>query len=157
VVAGATTNQSSAAPAATTRASQPSSGPADACKLVSAAEAQAALGKPVRPAKAKAGATGRSANCTYESTDFANGTAAGLALVITYFPHSSMTKTQFDANYGGNGSRAVTGLGDSAWYLGGMLNVYAQGANLSVTIVSLNAEATVAQLEPVARRALARI
>lgn len=147
--AGATSRPSAAAQA---------SGPADACKLVTPAEAQAALGKAVKPAKAKQlGPTGQGANCTYESTDFANGTAAGRALTITVFPHSSMSRSQFDKNYGANGSLAVPGLGDGAWYLGGVLNVYAHGANLSVAIVSLTTVATVDMLAPVTRLALQRI
>jgi len=154
-VAGTTATSSSAAANGTTQAS----GPADACTLVTPAEAQAALGKPVRPAKAKAvGPAGQQgASCTYESTDFANGTSAGLALVFTVFSHSSMSQSQFDVVYSGNGSKAVPGLGDSAWFRGGMLNVYDNGANLSVAIVSLSTEATVNQLTPVARLALQRI
>jgi hypothetical protein len=149
--------QSSAAPKGTTRASRPT-GPADACKLVTPAEAQAALGKPVRPSKAKQlGPSGQGANCTYETTDFADGTAAGLALTITLFAHTSMTKAQFDTTYSGNKFTAVPGLGGSAWYRGGILNVYDHGASLGVSIVSLNAEATVAQLEPLTRLALTRI
>lgn len=156
-VVGAAAPQSSAAPNGTTPASQ-ASGPADACQLVTPAEAQAALGKAVRPGKSKLlGPNGQGASCTYETTDFANGTAAGLALTITFFPHTSMAKAQFDAAYSGNGFRAVSGLGDGAWYRGGILNVYAHGATLGVTIVSLNAEATAAQLEPVTRLALTRI
>jgi len=134
------------------------SGPADACKLVTPDQAQAALGKPVKPAKAKSlGPAGQGASCTYESTDFANGTSAGLALTISFFPHSSMSKSQFDKNYGGTGSRSLAGLGDSAWYLGGILNVYDHGANLSIAIVSLRAEATADQLARVARLAIQRI
>jgi hypothetical protein len=140
---------------ATVPATTSASGPGDACRLITPAEAQTALGKPVKAAKART--LGSGANCTYESTDFANGTAAGLALTITFFPRSSMSKAQFDKTYGSNGSRAVPGLGDGSWYLGGMLNIYDHGANLSIAIVSLRAEATVDQLTPVARLAIQRI
>ncbi|PZS34319.1 MAG: hypothetical protein DLM58_05930 [Pseudonocardiales bacterium] len=132
---------------------------ADACALVTPAEAQHTLGKPVRPAKAKTvGAIGHQGfTCTYESTDFANGTAAGLALVLTFFPKSSISKEQFDTVHSGNGAKAVPGLGDSAWYLSGMLNFYVGGASLSVSIVSLTSEAAADQLAAVARIAIQRI
>lgn len=139
-------------------AAKAAGGKPDACRLVTAAEARAALGKAVRPAKAKAvGATGRAASCTYESTDFATGTSGGAALVLTLFPHSSMSKAQFDSVYSANGSRAVPGLGDGAWYLSGMLNIYAHGSNLSVSIVSLTGEATADQLAAVAKPAVQRL
>jgi hypothetical protein len=68
-----------------------------------------------------------------------------------------MTKAQFDAVWSGNKYSAVPGLGDGAWYRGGLLNVYNHGASLGVAIVSLKAEATVNQLTPIARLALPRI
>lgn len=138
-------------------ANQPGA-PADACGLLTPAEAKAALGKPVQPARSKlVGPGGEGASCIYRSTDFANGTSAGLALVFTVFAHSSMDKSQFDKLYSGTGSTSVAGLGDGAWYSGGMLNVYAHGAFLTVTFVSLTTEATVDQLAPVARLLLQRI
>lgn len=141
-------------------AAEKPSGPPDACKLVTPAEAQAALGKPVRPAKARlvGPADGQGATCTYESTDFANGTAAGKALTITVFPRVSIKKSDWDKTWrDDNAFGAVPGLGDSAWFKGGLLNVWAHEATLSVAIVSLQTEATVGQLVPIARLALPRI
>jgi hypothetical protein len=94
------------APPAPTQAS----GPADACKLVRSGEAKAALGKPVRAAKVTAlGPKGEGATCTYESTDFANGTADGMALAITLFPHSGMGRSQYDDAWRTTGSRLFPG------------------------------------------------
>ncbi|MEP6598010.1 MAG: hypothetical protein ABJB98_01010 [Actinomycetota bacterium] len=161
--AGGTSSSASASSVASDStsadATTAASGPVDACKLVTSAEAQAILGKPVRPAKTKAlGPTRQEgAGCTYESTDFANGTSAGQALVISFFPHSQLSQSLFDTNYRSFGDQAVPGLGDSAWYLHGMLNVYYHGSHFSVSIVSLTAEATLAQLTPVARTAIPRI
>ncbi|HEY8621940.1 MAG TPA: hypothetical protein VIM01_17900 [Dermatophilaceae bacterium] len=145
----------SVAPPAPTQAS----GPVDVCKLVTSADAQAALGKPVRPAKTKSlGPTGKEgASCTYESTDFANGTANGVALAVTFFPHSAMSKSQYDDTWRANGGKAVAGLGESAWLFAGILNIYDHGATLGVGIVSLKTEATLDKLEPVAKLALGRV
>ncbi|MFN2518497.1 MAG: hypothetical protein ABR604_05535 [Jatrophihabitantaceae bacterium] len=148
------TSSSTAANGAT-----PVGGPVDACSLVTSAEARAFLGKPVKPPKGKALGVGavRGSSCVFQSTDFADRTAAGLALTISFFPHSTLSRSQFDKTYGDGGAKAVPGLGESAWFLGGILNVYDHGANLSVSIVSLRAEATLGQLEPVARLALGRV
>lgn len=145
----------SVAPPAPTQAS----GPVDVCKLVTSADAQAALGKPVRPAKAKSlGPTGKEgASCTYESTDFANGTANGVALTVTFFPRSAMSKSQYDDTWRTNGGKAVAGLGESAWLFAGILNIYDHGATLGVGIVSLKTEATLDKLEPIAKLALGRV
>jgi hypothetical protein len=142
----------------TTPAPTEANGPVDACKLITSAEAQAALGKPVRAAKTKAlGPNGEGATCTYESTDFADGTANGVALTITLFPHSAMSKSEYDDVWRTNKNKAVAGLGESAWFLGGLLNIYDHGATLGVSIVSLKTEARLDKLEPVAKLALGRV
>lgn len=142
----------------TTPASSPASGPVDACRLITSAEARAALGKPVRAAKTKAlGPNGEGATCTYESTDFADGTANGVALTITLFPHSGMSKSEYDDAWRTNKHKAVAGLGESAWFLGGLLNIYDHGTTLGVSIVSLKTEATLDKVEPIAKLALGRV
>ncbi len=135
------------------------SGPPDACKLLTPAEAQTALGKPVRPAKAAlvGPAEVQGATCTYESTDFANGTAAGKALTITLFPRVPLKQSDWDKTWADNTFQAVPGLGDSAWFKGGLLNVWAGGATLAVSVVSLQTEPTVDQLVSIARLAVPRI
>jgi hypothetical protein len=151
---GAGTTAGSASTPATTKAT----GPVDACRLITSAEARAALGKPVRAAKTKAlGPNGEGATCTYESTDFADGTANGVALTITLFPHTAMSKSEYDDAWRTNKNKAVAGLGESAWFLGGLLNIYDHGTTLGVSIVSLKTEATLAKVEPVARLALGRV
>lgn len=145
--------------AASSATAQAKGGPPDACRLVTPAEAQSALGKPVRPAKTRligpAGAQG--ATCTSETTDFANGTAAGKALTVTFFPSVSITRSDWDKTWADNTFQAVPGLGDSAWFKGGLLNVWSGGATLAISIVSLQVEATVGQLTPIARHALSRM
>ncbi len=134
-------------------------GPPDACKLVTPAEAQTALAKPVRPAKAAlvGPAEAQGASCTYETTDFATGTTAGKALTITVLPRVSIKQSDWDKTWADSGFKAVPGLGDSAWFQGVLLNVWAGGATLAVSIVSLQTEATVDQLASIARLAVPRI
>lgn len=157
--ASGSTTSSTAGATSVPDASGQQRGSIDACTLLTPAEARSALGKPVKSAKAKKlGVPGQEAgSCSYESTDFANGTADGLALVFTYFPHSSMSRAVFDENFGGNGARPAPGLGESAWFSRGMLNVYAHGSSVSVSIVSLTTEASLGTLTPVARLILTRI
>jgi hypothetical protein len=134
------------------------SSPVDACRLITPAEARNALGKPVRAGKTKTlGAHGEGATCTYESTDFADGTANGMALTITLFPHSAMSRSDWDDAWRANHHRSVAGLGESAWFLGGVLDVYDHGTTIGVSIVSLKTEATLGKVEPVARLALGRV
>lgn len=95
------------APPAPTQAS----GPVDACKLVTSAEAKAALGKPVRAAKVTAlGPEGEGATCTYQSTDFAYGTADGMALAITLSPRAPRAGASTTTPGAPTGSRPFPGL-----------------------------------------------
>jgi hypothetical protein len=95
---------------------------------------------------------------TYSTTDFATGTAAGKALTITFFPKVSVPQADWDKIWrDDNGFQPVDGLGDSAWYQGALLNVWAGGATVSLSIVSLQTEPTVDQLVPLARQAVSRV
>jgi hypothetical protein len=154
---GARTPTGSAASSPAPATTQPT-GPGDACRLVTSAEARAVLGKPVRAGKSRPlGPHGEGATCTYESTDFADGTANGTALTITLFSHSAMSRSEWDDAWRSNKHKPVAGLGESAWFLGGVLDIYDRGTTIGVGIVSLKTEATLATVEPVARLALGRV
>jgi len=134
---------------------EPDPDPDDACVLVTPAEAQSALGAAIRPGKAEK--IGQGSSCRYETTDFATGTSAGKALVVTIAPGGGLSKSDWDKTWIANKYEAVPDIGDGGWFAGGMLMVWANGDVVGVSIVSLEVEATVDQVTPIAKLALPRL
>jgi hypothetical protein len=150
------------APAASGGSSRPGtatakSGSFDFCTLITAAEAQAVVGRPVKAGhhSSTTSALGPAGGCVYLSTDT---TTEKKTLVNVVFLGNKITRPQFDNEVSskiGNG-QPVPGLGEKAIYFTGVIAVFNHGTALTVQVVQDNAPASVGVLLPLAHKAVDR-
>lgn len=132
----------------TSATSQAGTGTADPCALVTAAEAQAAMGVPVATTAGLPLSAGNGSDCAYESADAnRNSLSVGVA---------AEDKDGFDAEFGAGspGSAPVTGVGSDAYFSvsgnTGTLAVWQNGSALEIQITDASGATTPAQIQAAA-------
>lgn len=147
--ASSSTRTAAASPTSTTQAtSQAGTGTVDACALVTAAEAQAAMGVPVATKAGLPVSAGNGSDCAYESADANRNTlSVGVA---------AEDKDGFDAEFGARspGSAPITGVGSDAYFSvsgnTGTLAVWQNGTALEIQITDGSGDTTPAQIQAAA-------
>ncbi|MEP6598011.1 MAG: hypothetical protein ABJB98_01015 [Actinomycetota bacterium] len=141
IPAGQGSSASSAAGSATTAAATATggSGPFDFCRLITQAEAQDAVGKPLAAGVSTSGQSvpGHLAGgCKYLSATFNPQTSRKSLVQAIYL--GKMTRSQFDQVTTGPGkieTKPVSGLGEVALYAPGLLTWFDQGIALTIQVV----------------------
>ena len=153
-----TSAPSTSGPSSSPAASQTAGG-FDFCRLVTLAEAQAAVGRPVKVGLSSSEKTvlGPGGGCVYASIDF---TQQSQTLVNIGFYGNKISRSQFDQEVTskvGAAGKPVSGLGEAAVYIPGVVAMFDHGSALQVQIVKDNIPSTdIALLTRLARKALER-
>jgi hypothetical protein len=147
-----TTTAAAPPPNATPAASQGATSTADACALVTAAEAQAAMGVPVATTAAVPLSVGSGSGCVYDSADV-NRNSLSVSV-------NGEEKDFFDAEFGAGA--AVTGVGSDAYFAvagnTGTLAVWQNGTALEIQITDGSSDTNPGQIQAAATKvALAAI
>jgi len=151
------TATAAAPPANTTQATgQAGTGTADPCALVTAAEAQAAMGVPVATTSGLPLSAGNGSGCVYESADVNSNS---LSVVV----EGGLEKDFFDAEFGAGAP--ATGVGSDAYFEvagnTGTLAIWQNGTGLEIAITDASGDTSPAQIQAAATKvalaALARL
>ena len=131
----------------------------DFCQLVTSAEAQAAVGRPVKVGISTSEITvlGPGGGCVYASINF---TKKLQTIVNVGFYGNRIVRSQFDQEVTskvGAAGKPVSGLGETAIYIPGVVAVFDRGTALQIQIVKDNVPSTdIALMTKLARKALER-
>lgn len=131
----------------------------DFCSLVSAGEAQAVLGEPVQPGVSHAGAgpAGLAGSCLYKVTkpDPQAPTVVNVIVLGTKIPRSIYDQELKHDPQGGD-VKPLSGLGEDAFFLPGIVTVFDHGLVLSLEIIKGGRPVDTAAITQLLRKALGR-
>lgn len=158
--AGATPASSSTDSGSVQSGSESGSQPAgayDFCRLVSPAEAQAILGKPVKVQNHSSSKTalGPVGSCAYFSTDY---TLKSQSVVNVIYLGNKITRAQYDQQISklGAAAKPVPGLGEAAMFIPGLIGVFDHGIGMTVQVIKNSVPADGAVLTGLAHETLDR-
>lgn len=129
----------------------------DFCQLITSAEAQAILGKPVKVKNHSSSKTalGPVGSCAYFSTDY---TLQSQSVVNVIYLGNKITRAQYDQQVSklGVGAKPVSGLGEAAMFIPGLIGVLDHGVGMTIQVIKNNVPADVALLTALAHTTLER-
>lgn len=127
------------------------------CSLVTADEARAVVGKDLAPGVSRTGTTpvigGKSGSCLYRSVHPTTLTLVNLVVVGTKIPRS-VFDTEINSN--ANKTTPVSGLGETAFGMPGIVTVYDHGLVLALEIIKNGKAVAATTIIALLRGALSR-